>query len=306
MNPLTLTGNQAMHRLFAVFPIFLLGFALILASSPALAQEEADPAAAMTETAEIAEGGFDFSRAIAMAEQFESIPNVPPPITNWMTAPVTSIARQVRNNALWIGLISLPFLILPNVLLFIAIFKFREDGVRKPATFHENIELEMIWTIIPVFALVIMAVPSYHVMRYMEEPPEADERVEVIGHQFFWEYRFPEYGVVYSDEPLVVPAGSNVVLDMTSSGVNHAWWVPAFGVKMDTVPGRITTIWFNVEETGWYKGQCAELCGALHARMLIDVFVVTQDEFDDWINRKIAELNDDEAVDAPDPETEEA
>jgi cytochrome c oxidase subunit 2 len=270
-------------RLFLI--LIAVGLVVTLAAAPALAQE----------------GGFDFTRAIAKAEQFESIPDTPPPISSWMSKPVTSISRQVKFNALWITLFASPFLILPNVLLIISIFRFREDGIRKPATFHENIELEMIWTIIPVFALVIMAIPSYHLMRYMENPPVADERVEVIGHQFFWEYRFPEYGIVYSDEPLVVPVNANIVLDMTSSGVNHAWWVPAFGVKMDTVPGRINTIWFNAEETGWYKGQCAELCGALHSRMLIDVFVVTKEEFDEWVNRKLIEMKEDVPAEAADP-----
>lgn len=279
MNPLRFPGHSQMFQQLIRMTICSIAFLAFLAASPAQAQEEAT--------------GFDFTRALAMAEQFESIPNTPPPITNWMTKPVTSIAREVRFNSLWITAFVLPFLILPNVLLFYSIVKFREDGVRKPATFHENIELEMLWTIIPVLALVVIAVPSYNLMRYMENPPTADERVEIIGHQFFWEYRFPEYGIVYSDEPLVVPANSNVVLDMTSSGVNHAWWVPAFGLKMDTIPGRINTVWFNAEETGWYKGQCAELCGALHSRMLIDVFVVTQDEFDAWVNRKIAEMEAD-------------
>lgn len=279
MNPLRFPGHSQMFQQLIRMTICSIAFLAFLAASPAHAQEEAT--------------GFDFTRALAMAEQFESIPNTPPPITNWMTKPVTSIAREVRFNSLWITAFVLPFLILPNVLLFYSIVKFREDGVRKPATFHENIELEMLWTIIPVLALVVIAVPSYNLMRYMENPPTADERVEIIGHQFFWEYRFPEYGIVYSDEPLVVPANSNVVLDMTSSGVNHAWWVPAFGLKMDTIPGRINTVWFNAEETGWYKGQCAELCGALHSRMLIDVFVVTQDEFDAWVNRKIAEMEAD-------------
>lgn len=279
MNLLRFPGHSQMFQHLIRMTICSIAFLAFFAASPAQAQEEAD--------------GFDFSRAMAMAEQFESIPNTPPPITNWMTKPVTNVAHKVRFNSIWITTFVLPFLILPNVLLFYSIMKFREDGVRKPATFHENIELEMLWTIIPVMALVVIAVPSYNLMRYMENPPAADERVEVIGHQFFWEYRFPEYGIVYSDEPLVIPVNSNVVLDLMSSGVNHAWWVPAFGLKMDTIQGRVNTIWFNAEETGWYKGQCAELCGALHSRMLIDVFVVTQEEFDAWVNRKIAEMEAD-------------
>ena len=102
----------------------------------------------------------------------------------------------------------------------------------------------------------------------------------------------------------MVPANTNVVCDVTSVDVNHAWWIPAFGVKIDAVPGRITQLWFNVHEedpisgemgdpsevVGWYKGQCAELCGDLHARMLIDVYVVHPDEYQEWVEMKAAEF----------------
>lgn len=226
----------------------------------------------------------------AYEHSFTSIPKTPPPITDWMTAPVTPIAHEVRSYTLYVLALVSPFLIGPQLLLLYAIFKFRADGVRKPATFHENVPLEIIWTVVPALVLVLMTLPAYFLIKKIETPPTDNAMtVEVVGHQFFWEYRYPDKNVRISDQPLVVPVGTNVVANITSSGVNHAWWVPSFGIKMDAVPGRWTTVWFNVEKTGWYKGQCAELCGALHANMVIDVFVVSQEEYDAWIAAKVAE-----------------
>lgn len=222
--------------------------------------------------------------------RFDSIPEPgsEPPITNWMTNPVTPIAHAVRSNTLYITILLSPFIILPQALLLYAIFKFRARPGRKSATFHENVKLEVAWTVIPALFLVAMAIPSYSVIKKIETMPDADVTVEVYGHQFFWRYRYPDFGVEISNQPLIVPVNSDIVLNMTSVDVNHAWWVPAFAVKMDTVPGRITQVWFNSSETGWFKGQCAELCGALHALMLIDVWVVTQAEFDQWIAERQA------------------
>jgi len=95
-------------------------------------------------------------------------------------------------------------------------------------------------------------------------------------------------------DPLVIPTGKNVVATMTSKDVLHAWWVPAFGVKMDTVPGRLSQVWFNVEKPGFYKGQCAEICGSGHAQMLIDVVALPPDEFEQWLAEKDATATSEE------------
>lgn len=222
--------------------------------------------------------------------EFANIPAEEPPITDWTTEPVTSIARDVQSYTRYIAILTLPFLLIPQILLITAIIKFRSRPGRTPSKFYENVALEAFWTIVPVMVLVALAIPSYSLIKKIETMPEPDVSIEIIGHQFFWEYRYPENDVRISDEPLVIPVDQNIVADCTSVDVNHAWWVPAFGVKMDTVPGRTTQIWFNVEHEGWYKGQCAELCGALHSKMLIDVHVVSEEEFDAWIAKKRAEL----------------
>lgn len=210
----------------------------------------------------------------------------PSEITNFMTEPVTPLAKEVRSNVYLTSFLIIPFLILPQILLLICIFKFKKtnDG-RKPATFHENLPLEIVWTLIPALVLILMAVPSYKLIRDFENPPPADMILNIVGKQFIWQYEYPDRELIITsyDRPLVIPVGKTIVANLTSNDVNHAWWLPAFGVKMDAVAGRTNQIWFNVEKTGWYEGQCAEICGAGHAQMWIDVVVVTEEEFEQWI-----------------------
>jgi cytochrome c oxidase subunit II len=209
------------------------------------------------------------------------------PITNLFNEPATQLAHTVRSYWIYVVVVTGIFLVLPQALLLYCIAKFKDAPGRKPETFHDNLKLEIFWTVVPIFVLIVMSVPSYQIIKDIENPPPADVNIEIVGRQFLWEYRYPNHGDIrIADEPLVIPVGKNIVADCTSNDVLHAWWVPAFGVKTDTIPGRLTQIWFNVDREGWYKGQCAELCGALHSKMLIDVKVVSQEEFDAWVAEK--------------------
>ena len=208
------------------------------------------------------------------------------PITNWLTNPEGPLARDIRSNFLFLMVMIMPFLFLAEGLLIYCIIRFKAKPGGRAATFHENLRLEILWTVIPALTLVVTAVPTYQTMRAMEVPPKSDLVVGVIGHQFFWEYRYPKQGVSFAEEALVVPAGKVITLNLSSVDVVHSWWVPAFGVKQDANPGRITNAWFKAERPGHYKGQCAELCGKLHAKMYIDVLVVPPEEFEKWILAK--------------------
>ncbi len=209
------------------------------------------------------------------------------PVTSWLFNPVTPVAQDVRETfKIMLGL-TVPFLLLPQILLAYAIWKFNEKRGHQPATFHENVPLEIAWTIIPALVLVAISIPAYSTLKKIEVPPKSDLVVEVIGHQFFWEYRLPKYDIGFANEPLVVPADKIVTLNLTSVDVIHAWWVPSFGVKQDANPGRITHAWFKAQE-GKYKGQCAELCGPLHGEMYIDVKVVSDAEFEKWLEEKMS------------------
>jgi cytochrome c oxidase subunit 2 len=216
----------------------------------------------------------------------------PQEISNFIEEPVTPLARQIRTNTLVTSILIIPFLIIPQILLLICIFKFRKtNDSREPAKFHENLPLEVFWTIVPAIVLILMAIPTYKLIRSYDNPPPADEIITIYGYRFGWIYEYHQHNGMKTtnNEALVVPAGKTIVANITSNDVNHAWWVPAFGVKMDAVAGRTNQVWFNVEKPGWYKGQCAEICGASHYRMLIDVIVCTPEEFDAWIAEKQSE-----------------
>jgi cytochrome c oxidase subunit 2 len=204
----------------------------------------------------------------------------------WLLHPATPVAHEVRT--LWYKAVAVTsfFLIVAEGLLLIVVLRFRAKPGVKAATFHENFRLEMLWTAIPALALVYLAGPSFSTLKYLETVPKSDLTVEIIGHQWFWEYRYPGYGVVFANEPLVIPAGKIVAADVTSIDVVHSWFLPDFGVKMDANPGRVNHTWFQVAKPGTYNGQCAELCGVLHAEMFITVNVVPPEEFARWIEQK--------------------
>lgn len=225
------------------------------------------------------------------------------PITSVFDAPASDIARDTR-RATWLSFaVFLPFLVLPQLLLLWIIWRYRDRGDgRRAATFVGNHALEIVWTAIPVVALVIVSVAIWDLLAKMELPP-ADQRrdmvVEVRGKSFAWDYKYQRLGgerptrrdeqieigqdVAGLQEPLVLVKGRRVILNLTSNDVNHAWWVPAFGVKKDTIKGRYTHAWFTPEKTGFFKGQCAELCGQGHGIMLISALVVEEPDFALWV-----------------------
>ena len=205
------------------------------------------------------------------------------PITNAFSDPASSVAQaavKLSYKAFWIFL---PFIVLAEILLFVGMIRFRQRPGRKPATFHEGPLLEFTWTLIPALAVISMFAPSTRTLRYMLYGPPPQVNVNVVGHQFFWEYKYPQYGIDISNEALVVPEGENVNLDMTSVDVIHGFYVPSLGIQEDALPGRITNLWFNADKTGAFKGQCTQLCGALHSEMLIDVKVLPRDQFQAWV-----------------------
>lgn len=251
-------------------------------------------------------GTADVDRYVALFNQdlyaLDAAGRVATPMTGAFDAPASDIARDVARSTWFSLLVFLPFLVLPQVLLIWIIFKYRRrnDG-RAPATFMGNHKLELVWTAIPCVALVIVGIPMWDLLVKMEAPP-ADQRrdmvVEVRGKSFAWDYKYQRLGgdrptrredqfeigqdVVGVQEPLVLVKDRRVILNLTSNDVNHAWWIPAFGVKKDTIKGRYTNIWFTPEKTGFYKGQCAELCGQGHGVMLISALVVEAEDFAAW------------------------
>lgn len=208
------------------------------------------------------------------------------PAGAWLLHPATPVAREVRTLFYKAVAVTAFFFIIAEGLLLVAVLRFRAKPGVPAATWHENFKLEIVWTAIPAIAMVILSGPAFNTMKYIETTPKSDLQIEVVGHQWFWEYRYPKYGVIFANEPLVVPARKIVSANVTSIDVVHSWFVPDFGIKMDANPGRINHVWFQVDHTGTFQGQCAELCGVLHGQMFITVNVVTPEEFERWIEQK--------------------
>ena len=188
-----------------------------------------------------------------------------------------------------------------TALMGYAMYRFRASANPTPSRRTHNAALEITWTVIPTLILIAIAVPSFRLLYYAETHPEPDLVVKATGASWYWMYEYVDDGIeLYSmmvdeddleegqprllatDAPLVVPADKVVKIQVTSSDVIHAWAMPAFGVKVDAVPGRLNEIWFIAEKTGTFYGQCSELCGTNHAFMPIELKVVTQEEFDEW------------------------
>ena len=181
-------------------------------------------------------------------------------------------------------------------------WRFRESKNPKPATFSHNVPLEVIWTLIPCLILVVIAIPSFRLLYFMDQTPKADLTVKVTGHQWYWTYAYPDHGnfefdsymipdenlkpgqprLLAVDNPVVVPVNKVVRIIATSDDVIHSWAVPSFGIKKDTVPGRINETWFKATKEGTYYGQCSELCGPQHGFMPIEVRVVSESAFQNW------------------------
>ena len=190
-------------------------------------------------------------------------------------------------------------------LMVILLIRFNAKSNPKPSRTTHHTMLEVAWTVIPIIILVIVAVPSFRLLYQQRVIPEADLTVKAIGYQWYWGYEYPDHdelsfdSVMLADDELeegeprllatdtivVVPVNKVVKLIVTAGDVIHAWTIPAFGVKIDAVPGRLNEAWFKATRTGVYYGQCSELCGRDHAFMPIEVHVVTEEEFAAWIEK---------------------
>ena len=172
--------------------------------------------------------------------------------------------------------------------LLVTIVRFRaRPGDREPRQIHGNAVLELVWTVIPAAILVVIAVPTVRtIFRTAELPADALE-VEVIGHQWWWEFRYPEQRIVTANE-MHVPAGRTVLVKIRSADVLHAFWIPQFAAKRDAFPRKYTTLYFKTDSLGWFTGQCAEFCGLQHARMGSVVVVQVAEEFASWVTRQQA------------------
>jgi cytochrome c oxidase subunit 2 len=180
------------------------------------------------------------------------------------------------------------FVLVEAALLFV-IIRYRErPGSPAPRHIHGSTLLEVAWTLAPAVVLVFIAVPTIRtIFRTDGTAPEGALAVEVVGHQWWWEFHYPELGITTANE-MHVPQGRPVALSMTSKDVIHSFWVPKLGGKRDVMPGRTTRIAFTPDSIGEVYGQCAEFCGDSHANMRFRVVVDAPDEFERWSTGQLA------------------
>ena len=192
----------------------------------------------------------------------------------------TGAVDALFTNIFWWAVV---VFVLVEGLLLVAILRFRaRAGAPPPKPVHGHTILEIGWTLAPALILVFIAVPTMRtIFATAGHAPEGALRVEVIGHQWWWEYRYPTLEITTANE-LHLPVGTPVQLEMTSADVIHSFWAPGLFAKRDLTPGRTTRIAFTPDSTGEFWGQCVEFCGASHANMRLRVFVDDDRAFDAW------------------------
>lgn len=224
----------------------------------------------------------------------------------------TELARDLQGLDHLILIIITVIVIFVTALLIYSMVRFNRRANPTPAQFTHNSPLEVAWTIVPIVILIFIGVFSLPVLFKQQEIPEGEIHIKVTGSQWYWSYEYtdhdfgfdslmlaredleshgyaPDEYLLATDTAVVVPVGKVVVMDVTAADVIHSWTIPAFGVKQDAVPGRIAQLWFAAEKEGIYFGQCSELCGKDHSYMPITVKVVSQEEYDAWLEGAIAE-----------------
>ena len=188
-------------------------------------------------------------------------------------------------------------------LLVYVIWRFNERRNPTPSRTTHNTLIEVLWTVVPVVILVIIAIPSFGLLYYMDKTQKADMTIKVTGHQWYWSYDYPDNGnisfdsngipeadlkpgqrrLLEVDNQLVVPVNTNIRILIAGTDVLHSWFIPSLGVQMYAVIGRLNETWMNVEKEGVYYGQCNQLCGVNHAFMPIAVHAVSKEEFARWV-----------------------
>ena len=221
------------------------------------------------------------STSLAQSTNFSSPTNI--------FAPASTPAKSIFGLSLFVLVITGVIFVVVGSLLTYAVVKFRrrkDDDGREPAQVYGSNQVEIAWTVIPVIIVVVLFMATVRVIANVQNGAPANAvHVTVIGHQFWWEYRYPGLKVVTANE-LHVPAGTPTELQLLSADTDHSFWVPRLAGKTDLIPNHPNVMWIDPQEPGLYLGQCAQYCGTQHAKMLLRVYVQSQAEFDQWIQQQ--------------------
>jgi len=210
-------------------------------------------------------------------------------------APASTPADSIFGLSLFVlAITGVIFLIVAGLLVYSAV-KFRRkrnDDGREPPQIYGSNQLELAWTVIPVLIVVVLFLTTARIIHAIQDArkPAGAIEVTVVGHQFWWEYRYPQYGFVTANE-LHVPVSdpknpTPTFLALLSADTDHSYWVPRLAGKTDLIPNHPNNTWIDPHETGLYLGQCAQYCGTQHAKMLLRVYVQSRADFDHWVQEQ--------------------
>ncbi len=210
-------------------------------------------------------------------------------------APVSTPAQSIFELSLFVlGITACIFVVVGSLLVY-SIVRFRKrraDDGREPAQVYGSLQVELAWTIIPVLITLVLFLATARVIFSIQDAdrPRGAIDVTVIGHQFWWEYRYPGLNVVTANELHVPVSDPNhptpTFLKLYSADTDHSWWVPRLAGKTDLIPNHPNRMWIEPHETGLYLGQCAQYCGTQHAKMLLRVYVQSREDFDAWVKEQ--------------------
>jgi len=222
-------------------------------------------------------------------------------------APASTPAHQIFDLSLFVIAITGGIFVVVGGLIAMALYRFRarkSDPLGEPAQIYGSTQIELAWTVIPILIVVVLFLTTARIIFAIQDAPKPKSALDVtvIGHQFWWEFRYPKYGVVSANE-LHIPVSSKTApaatfLKLTSADVNHSFWIPQLGGKTDLIANHVNTMWLDPEKPGLYVGQCAQFCGSQHAMMLLRVYVDTPEQFDTWIKNQQLPALEDSAVEA--------
>ncbi len=220
-------------------------------------------------------------------------------------SPVSTPAKSITSLAYFVLTITGGIYVAVTVLLVTAVVRYRmrpdDDGTEPPQVFGSN-QIELSWTLIPVLILVVLFLATARMIFAIQDAPKPKSALDVtvIGHQFWWEFRYPKLGIVTANE-LHIPVSDTAhpaptFAKISSADVDHSFWIPRLAGKQDAIPNRINDIWMDPHETGLYEGQCAQFCGPEHAKMLLRVYVDTPEQFAAWVKQQQQPAVQDPAV----------
>ncbi|MCC6598709.1 MAG: cytochrome c oxidase subunit II [Alphaproteobacteria bacterium] len=210
--------------------------------------------------------------------------------------------HEFHNMLLWIIFAVAIFVF---ILMFWVCLRYNARANPKPSVVSHNVLIEVLWTVLPVVILIVIAIPSFKLLYYTDRTENPEMTLKVTGHQWYWDYEYPDQeGLAFSsymigeedidaskgqlrllstDNAVVLPVETNIQILITAADVLHSWAVPAFGIKLDAVPGRTNETWVRIEKPGVYYGQCSELCGKDHSYMPIEIHAVSKEDFARWL-----------------------